>query len=94
MPQIECQPQSQLHAHRDVVRGRRRRNRLAGAALEGLSEKEQLNLIVDGEHTGTGNTTENVGTSTLEEGSNTFSGEDLAGGIHGTIVFDSLPKNQ
>jgi hypothetical protein len=93
MPQNDCQPQSQLHAHQDVVRGRRRGRRLAGTALEGFSEEEQLNLIVDGEHTGTGNTTENVGTSTLEEGSDTFSGEDLASGIERTIVFDGLPED-
>lgn len=48
--------------------------------------------IVDGEHTGTGNTTENVGTSTLEERPNTLGGEDLASSIHRTLVLDGLPR--
>ena len=33
--------------------------------LEGLAEHEELGLVVDGQDTGTGNTTEDVGTSTL-----------------------------
>ena len=86
----DCQLQSQLLAHQYVVRVRRVRRRLAGAALEGLSEEEQLDLIVDGEHTSTCDTTEDIGTGTLEEGSDTFSSEDLARSIHGTIVLDGL----
>jgi len=45
----------------------RMRVRLAGTALELLAEHEKLDLIVDGEHTSTGDTTKNVGASTLEE---------------------------
>ena len=63
---------------------------LAGAALEGLSEHEELGLIVDREHTGTGNTTENVGTSALEQRSHTFSCDDLATGIHRRFVLHGL----
>jgi len=50
-----------------IVRNRKRATRLAGSTLEGLAEHEQLYLIVDGEHTGTSNTSEDVGTSALEE---------------------------
>jgi hypothetical protein len=60
--------------------------------LEGLSEEEELGLIVDGQHTGTGNTTENVGTSTLEERLNTLSGDNLATGIERGLVLDGLGK--
>jgi hypothetical protein len=58
--------------------------------FEGLAEEDQLHLIVDGQDTGTGNTTENVGTCTLEERLNTLLGDDLAGGIHGSLVLDGL----
>jgi hypothetical protein len=51
--------------------------------LEGLAEHQDLHLIVDGQDTGTGDTTENVGTCTLEERSDTFLGNDLATGIEG-----------
>ena len=71
-----------------ILLGRVRR--LAGTALEGLSEEEKLDLVVDGEHTSTGDTTENVGTSTLEERANTLSGDDLASGIDGGLVLDGL----
>ncbi|KAI6762852.1 hypothetical protein HG530_008832 [Fusarium avenaceum] len=58
--------------------------------LEGLAEEEDLELIVDGKDTSTGNTTENVGTSTLEERLDTLLGDDLAGSIHGVLVLDGL----
>jgi hypothetical protein len=64
--------------------------RLTRTALEGLSEEEKLDLIIDGQHTGTGNTTENVGTSTLEERLDTLSGDDLASGIEGRLVLNGL----
>lgn len=63
---------------------------LARSTLEGLAEHEELDLIVDGEHTGTGDTTENVGTRTLEERPDSFLGKDLTSSIHGSLVFDSL----
>ena len=66
--------------------------RLARSTLEGLAEHEQLDLVIDGEHTGTSDTTENVGTSTLEQRSNTLSSNNLATGIHGRLVLDGLIK--
>lgn len=63
---------------------------LTRSTLELLAEEDELDLVVDGEHTGTGNTTEDVGTSTLEERLDTLSGDDLAGGIHGGLVLDGL----
>ena len=64
--------------------------RLTRSTLELLAEHDELHLVVDGEHTGTGNTTENVGASTLEERLDTLSGDDLAGSIEGTLVLDGL----
>jgi hypothetical protein len=61
-----------------------------GYLFEGLAEEDQLHLIVDGQDTGTGNTTENVGTCTLEERPDTLLGDDLATGIEGTLVLDGL----
>jgi hypothetical protein len=49
-------------------------------------------LIVDGQNTGTGDTTENVGTSTFEERLNTLLGNDLATSIEGRLVLDSLTR--
>jgi len=64
--------------------------RLTRSTLVGLAEHEELGLVVDGEHTSTGNTTEDVSTGTLEERLDTLSGDDLPGSIESTIVFDSL----
>jgi hypothetical protein len=50
-------------------------------------------LIVDGQHTSTGDTTENVGTSTLEERPETFLGNDLATGIERGLVLDGLTRS-
>lgn len=58
--------------------------------FELLAEHEELHLIVDGEHTGTSDTTEDVGTSTLEERLDTFSLDDLRCGIEGGLVLDGL----
>ena len=66
--------------------------RLAGAALEGLAEEDDLELIVDGQDTSTGDTTEDVGTGTLEERLDTLLGDNLAGGINGTLVLDGLTR--
>lgn len=65
---------------------------LAGSTLEGLSEEEELELIVDGQDTSTGDTTENVGTSTLEQGLDTLLGDDLLEGIEGRVVLDGLTR--
>ena len=58
--------------------------------LEGLSEHKELHLVVDGQDTGTGNTTEDVGTSTLEERLNSLLGDDLATAVKGSLVLDGL----
>lgn len=63
---------------------------LARSTLEGFAEHEKLHLVVNGEHTGTSDTTENVGTSALEERLDTVLGNDLASGIHGRFVLDGL----
>lgn len=60
--------------------------------LEGLAEDKDLELIVDGEHTGTGNTTEDVGTGTLEEGLGALLGDDLGEGIERRLVLDGLTR--
>ena len=58
--------------------------------LEGLAEHEELGLVVDGQDTGTGNTTEDVGTSTLEVGLDALAGDDLATSVDGRLVLDGL----
>jgi hypothetical protein len=64
--------------------------RLTRSTLELLAEEDELDLVVDGEHTSTGNTTEDVSTGTLEERLDTLSGDDLATGIEGRLVLDGL----
>jgi hypothetical protein len=66
--------------------------RLSGAALEFLSEEDKLNLVVDGQHTSTSNTTKDVSTSTLEERTNTFSSNNLGESIDGRLVLDGLER--
>lgn len=60
--------------------------------LEGLAEKEDLELVVDREHTSTGDTTEDVGTGTLEERLDTLAGDNLLGGIERVLVLDGLTR--
>lgn len=83
LPHHSLLPHSPIHPNH-----LRRRNHL----FEGLAEQEDLHLVVDGQHTSTSNTTEDVGTSTLEERLDTLLGNDLAGGIHGRLVLDSLTR--
>ena len=52
-----------------------------------LAEEDLLELVIDGEHTSASNTTEDVGTSTLEEGLDSLLGDDLGASIeHGLVV--------
>ena len=52
-----------------------------------LAEHDLLEFVVEGQHTSTSNTTENVSTSTLEEGLGALLGNNLGTGIeHGLIV--------
>jgi hypothetical protein len=65
---------------------------LTGTTSELLAEEDELDLIVDRQDTSTGNTTEDVGTSTLEERLDALSGDNLAGSIEGTVVLDGLTR--
>lgn len=65
---------------------------LSRSTLEGLAEEKKLGLVIDRQYTGTGNTTKNVGTGTLEERPNTFLGNNLATGIKRGLVLDGLFK--
>jgi hypothetical protein len=60
---------------------------LARATGVDLAEHDLLELVVQGEHTSASNTTENVGTSTLEERANTLLSDDLRASVeHGLVV--------
>lgn len=50
-------------------------------------------MVVDGEHTSTGNTTEDVGTGTLEERLDTLGLDDLLEGIDRRLVLDGLGED-
>ena len=63
---------------------------LARTALELLAEHEELNLIVDGEHTRASNAAQNVGTRALEQRLDAFLGDDLSSCIKRGLVFDGL----
>jgi hypothetical protein len=66
--------------------------RVCNRLLEGLAEHQDLHLIVDGQDTGTSDTTKNVGTCTLEERLDTLLGDDLATSIDGRLVLDGLTR--
>lgn len=87
LPDLHRHPLSSLHI---ISKNLSQARQGALPLLEGLSEEEELGLVVDGQDTGTGNTTEDVGTSTLEEGLDALLGEDLAGGIERGRVLDGL----
>ena len=63
---------------------------LTRSALEFLAEEKELNLIVDGENTGTSDTSQNVGACALEQRPDALLGNDLASSVHRGRVFDSL----
>lgn len=62
----------------------------ASHLFELLSEHEELHLIVERQDTSTGDTTKDVGTSSLEERLDTLLGDNLAGGIERRLVLDGL----
>ena len=64
----------------------------ASHLFELLAEEDKLDLVVDGQDTSTGDTTEDVGTGTLEQGLGTLLGDDLAGSIQGGLVLDGLTR--
>lgn len=78
-----------MNANRGIV-GLSRGARRLRATLEGLAEHEELDLVVDGQDTSAGNTTEDVGTSTLEEGLGALLGDDLGSSVEGRLVLDGL----
>ena len=49
-------------------------------------------MIVDGQHTGTGDTTEDVGSGTLEQRLDTLLGDNLATSVEGRLVLDGLTR--
>jgi hypothetical protein len=55
-----------------------------------LAEHELLHLVVEGQDTGTGNTSKDVGTGSLEERLGTLLGNDLGSSVeHGLVVDGS-----
>jgi len=51
-----------------------------------------LEFVESGQYTSTSNTTENVGASSLHEGHEALSLNDLDGTINGSVVFDGLAR--
>lgn len=68
--------------------------RLTRSTLVGLSEHEKLNLVIDGQYTSSGNTTEDVSSSPLEERLDTLLGDDLLEGVERRVVLDGLTTVQ
>ena len=62
----------------------------ASHLFELLSEHEELHLVVERQDTSTSDTTEDVGTSTLEERLDTLLGDNLGSGIDRGLVLDGL----
>ena len=60
--------------------------------FEGFAEEEQLDLVVEREHTGSGNTTQDVGTGTLEERLDTLGLDDGVEGVERGSVLDGLTR--
>jgi hypothetical protein len=67
-----------------------RARRLSGSTRVDLSEHELLELVVEGQDTSSGDTSENVGSGTLEERLDTLLGDDLGSSVdHGLVVDGS-----
>ena len=66
---------------------------LTRTSRELLSEQEELDLIVTGNGTSTGNSTENVGTSTLEQGLVSFLLQDFSSALQGRRVLDGFTRS-
>jgi len=62
---------------------------LTGSARVDLAEHNLLKLVIQGEHTSTGNTTEDIGTSTLEQRFGTFLGNNLGTSIKHRLIVDT-----
>lgn len=78
---IQIHPKSQQEARADIY-----------GTTHGvdLAEHELLHLVVEGQDTGTGNTSEDVGSGTLEERLDTLLGNNLGSSVeHGLVVDGS-----
>jgi len=75
-----------------LIEERKHRARLSGTARVGLAEEDDLELIVTRQDTSTSDGTEDVGTSTLEEGLVTLLVDDLLEGIERGRVLDGLTR--
>ena len=65
-------------------------SRLSRSTGVDLSEHELLELVVEGQDTSAGNTSEDVGSGTLEERLDTLLGNDLGSSVeHGLVVDGS-----
>jgi len=60
--------------------------RLSGTTGVDLAEDELLEFVVHGQDTGTGNTSEDVGTSSLEQGLDSLLGDDLGTSVEHALV--------
>lgn len=60
--------------------------------FESFAEEQQLDLVVEGEYTGSGNTTQDVGAGTLKERLGTLGLDDGAEGVEGRSVLDGLTR--
>lgn len=67
--------------------------RLARATLVLLAEEDKLQLVVQSQHTSASNTTQDVGTSTLEERASTLLGNDLTSAVDRRLVLDGLTRS-
>ena len=95
---ISCSLNSQ-RAERSFTRSRPESNQRESKEMRkqmthgvDLAEHELLELVVQGQDTSTGNTTEDVGTGTLEERADTLLGNDLRAGVHHRLVVDSATR--
>lgn len=81
-PDPPCTSQRQI-----ILRLRRNTHRVD------LSEHELLELVVERQDTGSGDTSENVGSGTLEERLDTLLGDDLRTGINHRLVVDGTTRS-
>lgn len=66
---------------------------LARTSLELLSEKNQLDLVVNGQNASPSNGSQNVCSRAVKEGPDAIFGNNLPGGIKRILVLDSLSRS-
>ena len=74
------------HRHRNLA------DKLTRSTGVDLAEHDLLELVVEREHTSTSDTTEDVGTGTLEQRPRTLLGDDLGASIEHGLVVDSTAR--